>query len=83
MVQLALEMMWCLAASYFSWLTPMTMVMSSPLAGRGDDDLLGAGGEVALGLLGFGEEAGGFDDMIDAQRLPRQRGRAFLARPGT
>ena len=33
MVQLALEMMWCLAGSYFSWLTPMTTVMSSPLAG--------------------------------------------------
>src|SRR3954453_4389571 len=32
-VQLALEMMWCLPASYFSWLTPMTTVMSSSLAG--------------------------------------------------
>ena len=29
----ALDMMWCEAASYFSWLTPITMVMSSPLAG--------------------------------------------------
>ena len=26
-------MMWCLSASYFSWLTPMTMVMSSLEAG--------------------------------------------------
>src|ERR1700722_19538707 len=32
-VQLALEMMLCLAASYFSLLTPMTTVMSSPFAG--------------------------------------------------
>src|SRR6266851_3074136 len=32
-VQEALEMMLCLAGSYFSWLTPMTTVMSSPLAG--------------------------------------------------
>ena len=32
-VQLALEMMLCLAGSYFSWLTPMTMVMSSFLPG--------------------------------------------------
>ena len=32
-MQLALEMMWCLPASYFSWLTPMTTVMSSPLPG--------------------------------------------------
>src|SRR5580658_8444974 len=32
-VQLALEMMLCLAASYLSWLTPSTMVMSSLVAG--------------------------------------------------
>jgi hypothetical protein len=32
-VQLALETTWWLAASYLSWLTPRTMVMSSPLAG--------------------------------------------------
>src|SRR5437764_14940285 len=32
-VQLAFEMMLCLAGSYLSWLTPMTTVMSSPLAG--------------------------------------------------
>src|SRR5262249_23694931 len=32
-VQLALEIMLCRAASYFSWLTPITTVMSSPLAG--------------------------------------------------
>ena len=32
-VQLAFEMMWCLAASYFSWFTPMTTVMSSFFAG--------------------------------------------------
>jgi hypothetical protein len=32
-VQLAFDTMLCLAASYFSWLTPMTTVMSSPFAG--------------------------------------------------
>ena len=32
-VQLALEMIVCFAASYFSWLTPMTIVMSSFFAG--------------------------------------------------
>ena len=32
-MQLALETMLCLPASYFSWLTPMTTVMSSPFAG--------------------------------------------------
>ena len=42
--------------------------------GGGDDDFLRAGDEVALGLLGFGEEAGGFDDDIHAERLPRQFG---------
>ena len=33
MVQLALEMMLCLAGSYLSWLTPSTRVMSSLVAG--------------------------------------------------
>ena len=32
-VQLALEMMLCFLGSYLSWLTPITTVMSSPLAG--------------------------------------------------
>ena len=32
-MQLAFETMLCFAGSYFSWLTPMTTVMSSPLAG--------------------------------------------------
>ena len=32
-MQLAFEMMLCLPASYLSWLTPMTTVMSSSLAG--------------------------------------------------
>src|ERR1700761_8047299 len=32
-VQLALEMTWCAAGSYLSWLTPRTTVMSSLLAG--------------------------------------------------
>src|SRR3989442_4843902 len=32
-VQEALETTWCLAGSYRSWFTPITIVMSSPLAG--------------------------------------------------
>ena len=48
-------------------------------AGRGDDDFLGAGGEVGLGLLAVGEEAGGFDDDVHAERLPRQRGEVLDA----
>ena len=50
----------------------MTTVRQSPLAGRGDDDLLRAGGNMALGLLHVGEQAGGLDDEVHAQRLPRQ-----------
>ena len=36
----------------------------------GDDDLLGTGDEVALGLLGLGEEAGGLDDDVHVVSLP-------------
>src|SRR6185369_7201490 len=32
-VQDAFDTMWCLAWSYFSWFTPITVVRSSPLAG--------------------------------------------------
>src|SRR4029079_4762360 len=42
------------------------------LGGGGDDDLLRARLQVGLGLLGFGEEAGGLHHVIGAQRLPRQ-----------
>ena len=42
----------------------------------GDDDLLGAGGDVALGLFHVGEQAGGFDDEVHAERFPRQFRRA-------
>ena len=45
------------------------------LGRSGDDDLLGAGFDVTLGLGGFGEETGGLDDDLDAEGLPRQFGR--------
>ena len=54
------------------------MVMSSPLAGAEMMTFLAPAVEVALGLLGLGEQAGRFDDVLDAELLPRQRGRAFL-----
>ncbi len=47
-------------------------------ARRGDDHFLGAGGDVALRLFRFGEQAGRFDDVVDAELLPGQGGRAFL-----
>ncbi len=48
------------------------------LAGSGDDDFLRAGFEVALGLAGFGEEAGALEDDVDAEFFPRQSGWALL-----
>ena len=45
---------------------------------RGDDDLLGAGVQVPLGLGGVGEDAGGLDDDVDAQIAPRKFGRTGL-----
>src|SRR5690606_27626761 len=49
------------------------------LRGRGDDDLLGAGVDVRLGLGRVGEEAGGLDDDVGAELAPREVGRvAFL-----
>ena len=76
-VQLAFEMMWCFAASYLSLFTPMTTVMSSPFAGAEMMTFFAPAVEVALGLLGVGEEAGAFDHDLDAELLPRQRGGAF------
>src|SRR5581483_1813961 len=46
--------------------------------GRGDDDLLCAGLQMALRLVGLGEYAGGFDDDVDAEVAPREGGRPFL-----
>ncbi len=46
--------------------------------GCGDNDLLGAGSDVALGLLTFGEEARGLDDDINVEIFPGKSGRALL-----
>ena len=42
-----------------------------------NNNLLRASHEMTFGLVGFGEEAGGFDDDVHAQRLPRQLGGRF------
>ena len=42
------------------------------LAGSGDDDLLGAGLKVGLGLLAISEESSGLDDDFGAELLPGQ-----------
>ena len=40
------------------------------LAGGGDDDFLGAGGQMSLGLFRIGEKPGGFDDILHAKLFP-------------
>ena len=74
----ALEMMWCVAGSYLSSLTPMTTVMSSPLAGAEMMTFFAPPVDVRAGLVGVGEEAGRLDDDVDAEVLPRQRARVAL-----
>ena len=48
------------------------------LGRRADDDLLGAGLDVRLGLLGVGEDAGRLEDDVDPEVAPRQRRRVLL-----
>ena len=71
-------MILCLAGSYFSSLTPRTMVMSSPLAGARDDHLLGAALQVGRRLVGVGEDAGGLDHDVHAQVAPGDLGGVLL-----
>ena len=75
MVHEALEMMFWLP-SYLSSLTPSTMVMSSSLAGAEMITFLAPASRCPL-ALSVGEQAGGFDDDVDAEVAPRQRGRSF------
>ena len=42
------------------------------LGGRGDDDSFRARGDVLRGRVAIGEEAGRFEDDVDAEILPRQ-----------
>ncbi len=42
------------------------------LRGRGDDDLLGAGGQVLGRAIAVGEDPGGLEDDVHAQVLPGQ-----------
>ena len=65
------------AGSYSPSLTPITQRLHVALARRRDDDLLRARREVALGLLGVGEEARRLDHVVDAQRLPGQLARVL------
>ena len=46
--------------------------------GSGDEDLLGAAGDVLLGVLGLGEAAGRLDDDVDAELAPGEVGGVAL-----
>ena len=48
------------------------------LGRRGDDDLLRTAVDVLLGGVGVGEPSGRLEHQIDAQVLPRERGRILL-----
>ena len=53
--------------------------MSSPVGRRRDDDFLRAAAvDVRARFGGVGEEAGRFDDDVDAEVLPRQLARVAL-----
>ena len=81
MVQEALEMMLCLATSIFSWLTPMTTVMSSPLAGAEMMTFFAPASMWPLAFSASVKRPVRLDDVIDPQLAPRQRLRdAFTAR---
>ena len=77
-MQLALLMMWWVAGSYLSSLTPRTIVMSSPFAGALMITFLAPAVDVGAGLLGVGEDAGRLEDDVDAEVAPRQRRRVLL-----
>src|SRR3954453_22591947 len=83
----ALEITSCLSLSYWSSLTPSTIVGWGSVAGagvaprrrRGDPGLLRAGLEVLRGVVALGEEAGRLEHDLDAEVAPRQvRGIALL-----
>ena len=78
MVQLALEMTLCFAASYLSSFTPSTTVRSSFVAGAEMMTFFTVRAEVGLGLVGVGEEAGGLDDDLRADGGPVELGGVAL-----
>ena len=69
-VQEALETMSCFVGIVLVVVHAHEEGLHLALAGRGDDDLLRARGEVALGLLGVREQARGLHDELHAEVLP-------------
>ena len=77
-VQEAFEMTLCFAGSYFSSLTPRTMVTSSFVAGALMITFLTLSWRWARGLRAVGEEAGRLDDDLDAGVAPGDLRRVAL-----
>ena len=77
-VQEALEMIVWLAASYLSSLTPITIVMSSSLAGAEMITFLAPPAMCAFGRRAGDEAAGGLDHDVHAEVAPGQVGRVAL-----
>src|SRR5207245_1191602 len=67
----AFERTWCFAGSYFWWFTPITIVMSSPLAGA-EMTTFFAPAARCLSASGRSEPAGTLEHEVHAQRLPRE-----------
>ena len=78
MVQLALEMTLCLAASYLSVVDAEDQGDVFVGGGSGDDDLLDGRAQVRLGLGRVGEVAGRLDDDLRADDSPVQLGGVAL-----
>ena len=72
-------MMWCSFGVVFAFVDAHDDGRAIALGRRGDDDLLRAGGEVALGLLDVREQPGGLDHHVHAQLLPGQLRRVLGA----
>ena len=69
----------CFAGSYFSWFTPMTTVMSSPLAGAEMMTFLAPAVMCPLAFSASVNRPVRLDDDIDAELLPGQLGRVLGA----
>ena len=74
----ALEMMWCCRGVVGLLVDAHDEGRVVARGGGGDDDLLGAGGDVLPGVLRLGEAAGRLDDDVDAEVAPGEVGGVAL-----
>ena len=76
----AFETIVCLAESYLSLLTPMTMVMSSSFAGAEINTFFAPAGDVLARGAGLGKTTRRFEDDVDAEVFPRESRRGLSRR---